>query len=509
MDANIPQTTFDCDVTIVGAGPAGATAAYYLAKAGHRVILLDRQTFPRDKVCGDLVGSTAIKELQALNITEQPEFKNAHVINKAAVYIDGKLAISSPMPKISGLTGVWREISRKTLDNWVLDSAKNAGATVYQNVLVTGYELDSKGVNVFASSSEGNQIFHSDLLIGADGSNSLIASKLRGSEVPCSNRITVIRGYYEGVEGACDQVDLHFANESFPGYSWLFPNSQNEADVGVGVLLEPMPQAGQLEDLLAKLMSQDEGLQSRLKNAKLKGKIEACQLNTYNSHLPIVGDRIMLIGEAAGLVNPINGEGIPYALLSGRWAAQTAMGCIGQKDFSQCALNSYAMQVENELGSGFKLSELLVQLMRNRTLNPIWLRAFEVMVDRAKKDPQYANIAGGILSGLFSSTEGLKPQFIMNTLQETTVGTGLKMVNETFGDPSNLPKNVIKITQSGVEAAANTIQNPFGIFKWGIETAEKMAEFAFIFPSSIMMLKQCPRESQASVPQITIRVVQQ
>ena len=90
------ESKCDSEVIVVGAGPAGATAAYYLAKAGRKVILVDHQNFPRDKVCGNFVGPIAINQLRRMGITECEEFKSTNVINRAAVFLDGKELISSP-----------------------------------------------------------------------------------------------------------------------------------------------------------------------------------------------------------------------------------------------------------------------------------------------------------------------------------------------------------------------------------------------------------------------------
>ena len=348
-------------------------------------------------------------------------------------------------------------------------------------------------------------MFKAQLLIAADGTNSLIARKIQGAEVPKKNRIMGVRGYYEGVEGNMAEADLHFMSRGFDGYCWLFPTSQTEANVGVGLLLDSVTKETQPKELISQLVSKDEGLQKRLKNAKLKGHFEAWPLSTYDSHAPLVHDRVLLVGEAASLVNPINGEGIQYALFSGKWAAETAQECMEKADFSASALSSYARRVDDELGYGFKVSALIIQLIRNRNLNPLWLRAFEAMIARSKSDPQYANLAGGILAGLALPSKGLEPNFLISTLQEATVNTGVKMIGETIQNPASLPTNVIKITQTGIETAVNTVQNPFGFLEWSMETAAKMAELAVSAPSK--MLQETHKGSEQKKPQGNLVII--
>lgn len=484
------EQCFYSDVLIVGAGPAGSTAAYYLAKSGHNVVVLDRESFPRDKICGDFVGPLAIKELQDIGITKLAEFKQTNIINAATVYLDGQELVSSSMPAFPGLEQHGRVIPRKKLDNWLLDAARKAGATVIENVLVTDFHVEKDRVKVVAHSSKGSRVFQTSLLIGADGSNSLIATKLRGYTSPKANRIIGVRGYFDNVSGLSSQANMHFSSESFPGYCWLFPTGENQANVGVGVLLETTPKCDQPKDLLAQVINQDEGLKRRLKNATLKDNIQAWPLNTYDPHLPNIGNRVMLIGEAAGLVNPLNGEGIQYALLSGRWASEVADSCIKTKDFSEKTLSVYSKRIENEFGYGFRLSAFIIQLIRNRNLNPLWLQTLEIMTARAKDDPAYAAIAGGILAGLLSPNQGLDPKFILSVLEEATISSGLRIIDNAISDPTTLPQTALKITQAGFEVAANTIQNPVDFLQWGMETAAKVAELVVTFPNNLLRIAE-------------------
>src|SRR5208283_3655674 len=137
MSGKLLQADLDAEVIVVGGGPAGATAAYYLAKGGRRVTVLDRQIFPRDKVCGDFVGPAAIKELQDMGIPELADIKDANVIETARVFLDGEELISAPMPKLSAMPEAGRIIPRKTLDAWIFGAARKAGATTIENALVT------------------------------------------------------------------------------------------------------------------------------------------------------------------------------------------------------------------------------------------------------------------------------------------------------------------------------------------------------------------------------------
>ena len=114
---------YDSDVIVVGAGPAGSSAAHYLAIAGYDVILVDRCKFPRDKICGDFVSPISQIELAQLGVTRTPEFRNANRISKAAVFLDGNKLVSRVVPKVQGLPQYGRVVPRVVLDKLVLDSA--------------------------------------------------------------------------------------------------------------------------------------------------------------------------------------------------------------------------------------------------------------------------------------------------------------------------------------------------------------------------------------------------
>lgn len=467
---------FDCDVLIVGAGPAGATAAYYIALSGLRVLLLDQRVFPRDKVCGDFVSPGSLKELQRMGITENSAFRETNVIDQAVIYLNGKELVSGAFPTVSDLPRYSRVVSRKLLDNLILDAARKAGAAVIEGIHVTDVQVENGGVTVVSEENKIARNFRARLVVGADGCNSLVARVLRGAAWPKADMAWVARGYFEGVTGFPNEANVFYGNDSFPGYSWLFPTGKGEANVGVGLVLGATPPAEQSKELLTNLVNTDAGMQSRLEHAKLKGEIEVCSLNLHDKQLPIVGDRVMLVGEAAGLINPYNGEGIQFALLSGRWAAETVTVCRG--NFSKQALFAYSKRVDDELGYGFSVAALMLGLLRNRNLNHAWLRWIETMGIRSKEDPEYAHITSGILSGMIFPNQEATARILTGTLQEAALSVGLKSVSDLLKEPANFPQAAMNITEVGLQAVQYAAQNPLGALLWGMEAASKVTEIA-------------------------------
>ena len=133
------KPSYDADVIIAGAGPAGAAAACHLARSGASVTLLDRMTFPRDKVCGDFVGPSALVELDSIGVAQLAGYARTNIARRAALYIDGEELISRPFPEIEGMPSHGRVIPRLALDQFIVDAARGAGARMMDGYKLTGF----------------------------------------------------------------------------------------------------------------------------------------------------------------------------------------------------------------------------------------------------------------------------------------------------------------------------------------------------------------------------------
>src|ERR1700730_11076969 len=389
------KPSYDADVIIAGAGPAGAAAACHLARSGASVVRLDRVTFPRDKVCGDFVGPSALVELDSLGISRMEGYARTNIARRAALYIDGEELISRPFPEIEGVPSHGRVIPRLALDQFIVDAARGAGARMMDGCKLTGFAAGREAVAVGAACP--------------DGRPATVARLMRGSAPPRRDRFIASRAYFANVEGPHDQLDLYFDRNCYPGFSWLFPTGNGEANVGLGMALETWPPHDLTPAaMLRRLMRDDAALAARLRKARLRGTIVGWPLMTYNHRLPIVSDRVLLIGDAASLINPLNGEGIQYALLSARWAAEALLPCLRDNDFSARALMPFAARVESELRYDMALARLIVQLISNRALTPLWIGASKILAQRAHRDSKTARIVSGIFAGLLPARDAFK-----------------------------------------------------------------------------------------------------
>lgn len=412
----------DCDVIVVGGGPAGAAAAARLAARGFSTIVVDRAAFPRDKVCGDFVSPAALAELADLGVARTEAFSATNAIGEFALHVDRDLVGVMAIPEVEGLPALGRVIPRGQLDAWVVDAARQAGATVLDGRKVTAVEQEPGGVmTVHGHGAAGPWRLRARLLVGADGSNSVVARTLRGIAPPRQDRMLAVRAYFDDVAGPADQATISLCADSFPGYCWLFPSADGQANVGVGMLVSTYPQAARnLRELLQRLIGQDGPMRSRLQGASIRGKILGCPLATYNPQLPLVGDRIMLVGDAAGLINPINGEGIQYALHSGRLAADVAAGRLSLGRLDAASLAGYEQRVHDSLRLDMAFSRLIVELIRNRALSPAWLRAVRVVASHASTDPDYAYRASCVATGMAPTARMLTLSMVSRTARQAT-----------------------------------------------------------------------------------------
>jgi len=423
---------YDADVLITGGGPSGSMCAYYLAKAGKKVILIDSENFPRDKICGDFVSPVGLKELMNIGISELAEFKKTNVITGATLYLDGEPLITKDLPYIEGLPNYGRVIPRILLDNWLIEEARKQGVNVITSCQLRDFHVFNNDVSVSCIHKKEIINFSVKILIGADGSNSFVARMMNGNRPNPKNEIIAVRAYFEDVNCICEKAELFFSSQSFPGYSWFFPTGNKTANVGIGMTSEIFPKNKiHLKELLMNMIEKDISLKARIGNGKLSNKIGAWPLSVYNPNAAIVSNRVLLIGDAAGLINSLNGEGIQYALQSGRWAAESVIKCLTINDLTKESLKIFDTKVRYEIGYGMSVSNIILQFTRNRNLNPIYMGLLKTIVAKAKQDEQYSNIAGGVLSGMLPTDKVLTTSFLGKTIFKS-ITLGFSSFYKTF-----------------------------------------------------------------------------
>ncbi|MGB5943668.1 MAG: geranylgeranyl reductase family protein [Leeuwenhoekiella sp.] len=467
-----PKVNYDCDVLIVGGGPAGSGLAHHLAKAGIKTVVIEADKFPRDKVCGDGVSPIALRELHAMGITKTKTFIKANAINQVGLFMENDQAIVQ-LEKPDDLPFHARIIPRIELDDMIHQAAKKAGATFKENCRVTNYKVSPHKVVTHYKNGIGEFKITSKMIVGADGSRSLVARKLRGYQPDPDFQLLGQRAYYENVNGPTNRVDIYFSKENFPGIYWLFPKGKTGANVGMAMIYKTCPtQASQVRQCFANHLDTNPDLLRRLGKGKATEKIQGWPITFYDSRNAIIGDRVLLVGEAAGLINPLSGDGIQYAVLSARWASETIIESLGKSNCTMDSLSSYQQRLEKELAFDFSLSNLLVQFGRNKTLTPVWMTILNVLITRCKDDPKFAATIAGIFEGTYPSYKALTPDFMFSIM----IQAGMN-VSSYFQNGNSEPRQFVKDGKQFAIATGATLnelsKNPKAHLRWLGDVAGK------------------------------------
>jgi geranylgeranyl reductase family protein len=300
---------------VVGAGPAGATAALVLARAGQRVLLVDRVSFPRDKACGDLVGPRAVRLLEELEVEMPP----------MAVAADMLLAgprrglVDLPWPASGAFPAYALAAPRLHFDEALYRAALTAGAEPLQGT-VSG--LTREGGRVRLELADGSQIL-ADFVIAADGSLGRLG-ELAGLSEPSRALYGFALRYYADV--AVERPLIVYTEPSpevpYPGYGWLFPGPGDRANIGLGIAVGNDRRVSELatrlvEPFLARLKRMG-FVPADLELEQRRGAF----LRMGLAGVTPAGGQVFLTGDACALVNPLQGEGIAEGMLSGRRAAE-------------------------------------------------------------------------------------------------------------------------------------------------------------------------------------------
>ncbi len=468
-----PKIDYDCDALIVGGGPAGSGLAFHLASKGIKVIVVEACVFPRDKICGDGVSPIALAELEKMGITRTKKFKKANEIKRVGLFLKNSNAFIN-LSKPDSLPFHARIIPRLELDNWIFEAAKKAGASYLEGTRVVNYSISSNSALVQLKDAKKTFSLKTKLIVGADGANSIIARKLHHRKPKDDYQLLGLRAYYKNVNGPRDRVDIYFDEGGFPGIFWMFPKGSNGANIGIAMISKTLPyKPPHIKELLMHHISNNPDILKRIGKGEIEGKIDGWPITFFNSKQKISDDRLMLIGEAAGLINPLSGDGIQYALLSARWASETIETCLKANDFSSDSLYGYTKRVHKEVGYDFALSDLLVQFPRNKSFTKVWMQILTVMIERAKEDQEYADVVAGIFEGTYPSYRALTASFVLKSLKQGGVEIG-KVLSNSIKKPNASIDTSIEATQQLFKLIEDLKNHPKEHLDWAGRTATKV-----------------------------------
>ncbi|MFN8276435.1 MAG: geranylgeranyl reductase family protein [Chitinophagales bacterium] len=373
------------EVVIIGGGPAGATTALRLAQLGVRSTVIDKATFPRDKICGDALSGKTVEVIRKLNALWLDEIRSKEVFL-------GSYGVTFVAPSGEALRVPFKKdftpgdaapgfISRRIdFDDWLIEKVRMEPLiTLVEGVACRHFERLPNGYRIQA----GDNWIDASLVIAADGAQSAFAKQEGGLQKEAAHNCFGLRAYFEGVSGLDEQhfIELHFLKEFLPGYFWIFPLPGGRANVGVGMRADVISSKKiALKKSFETLITTHPQLRQRFSKARLEGTVKQFGLPLGSKKRQLSGANFLLCGDAAMLIDPFTGEGIGNAMMSGLIAAEVAASACKNANYDATFLSAYDQRVYQRLGSELQLSYRMQQLVRFP-----WL--FNLVVRKANSNP--------------------------------------------------------------------------------------------------------------------------
>jgi geranylgeranyl reductase family protein len=376
------------EVIVVGGGPAGSSAAWRAATSGARVLVVDKAVFPRDKPCGDGLTPRAVASIGALGL--ENELKAFNRIDKLRVNGAGR-TLTFDWPASDNFPDHGYVVARTDLDELLLRHAQNAGADVREGVSVLAPIVEDGAVRGVVVKHNGTtEELRASVVIAADGASSRVARAVGMVRDPKRPVAVAMRAHFEAKRPASDDVvieshlELRDGDDLLPGYGWVFPMGEGRINVGVGILSTykgwQKVNNAHLMDAYIRLLPKEWELpdvSSLREGGQLKGWRLPMGLCITHPWRP----GVIAVGDAAGVVNPFNGEGISEAVESGVLAADAAIAALGSRGPSD--FSSYERALDELWGPYYRLARTFVRLIGKprimRTLTTIGMRVPPIM----------------------------------------------------------------------------------------------------------------------------------
>ncbi|WP_432547325.1 geranylgeranyl reductase family protein [Kineococcus sp. SYSU DK004] len=365
------------DVVVVGAGPAGSTVARHLAAAGRRVVVLEKSAFPREKVCGDALTPRAVQELRALGLPTPRE--EGWLPNRGLRLLGGGVRLQVPWPDLADAPDHGVVHTRARFDEALARHAQAGGAQLHELTSVTGPVVDERtgqvvGVRARPVDERGRKageetVWRAPVVVAADGVGGRLGLALglhRREDRPLG---VAVRTYFRSPRHDDDWLEswleLHdpATGTLLPGYGWVFGVGDGTSNVGLGVLGGDVGTVDHRELLRRWLAGMP--AEHRFVEEEQVGPVRGAALPMAFNRTPHYTRGLLLVGDAGGMVNPFNGEGIAYAMRSARLAAEVVDRALDAPDerARERALHGYPAAVRADLGGYYTLGRVFVSLI--------------------------------------------------------------------------------------------------------------------------------------------------
>ena len=367
-----PSAVSDADVVVVGAGPGGATAAAYLAQAGLDVLAIEKERFPRDKVCGDGLTPRVVEELLLLGLKDEAHGRVDGWATQRGLRIHGgHTAMELPWPTLDDWPNWGATCTRAVFDETIARTAVSFGARLWEGLTVVDLHWQDdrrdRVAGVVWQDEDGRRgIVRAPVVVAADGASSKIgiaAGLHRRKDRPMA---VAVRTYYRSPRADDDWISSFLdlkdgAGNLLSGYGWVFPLDDGTLNVGLGLLSTSKDFQGtsyrKMLDRWATGMADEWGTTPDART----GSIGSGPIPMGFNRTPLHRRGMILVGDAGGMVNPFNGEGISYAIEAGVFAAEAADEALRRR--SDAPLAAYERRIAQEWGGYYTLGRLFVKLI--------------------------------------------------------------------------------------------------------------------------------------------------
>lgn len=401
----------DYDAIIVGGGPAGSTCALYAAQNNVNVLLLDKKAFPRDKICGDAISGKSVIYLRELGllpkVDQAPGVKVFGVIFSSP---NGKQTYIKFSPSYADRLSYGYVCRREVFDNILFQAAKERVEVrerfTVDRILMEGDQV----VGVAGREANGRRReFTAKVVVGADGYQSVLLRQMKLYQIDPRHWVIATRAYYRGVKGLTDAIEIHFVKDVLPGYFWIFPLENGLANVGLGMLHGKIKKNGISLREAHIAATRNPYFRERFANAELIGGIRGWNLPLGSKKRPVHGNGFLLIGDAAGLIDPFSGEGIGNAMASAKLAAEVLADVCPGHDFSAHTLQIYADRLWAMLWPELSVSYKLQLVGRIRPL-------VNLVIDRAAKYQEVRDWIAAMMIGIAPRSDLTSPKTYLRLL---------------------------------------------------------------------------------------------
>ena len=364
----------EADVLVVGAGPAGSATATHLARRGLDVALLEKSQFPREKVCGDGLTPRATRQLIRLGIDTSVEAGWLH--NKGLrIYGGSTTPFELPWPELADFPSYGLVRPRADFDDLLARNAVAAGAKLYERTNVSGPIIDDTTGRIVGVTTKNGDTFKAPLVVAADGNSTRLSLALGLTKRDDRPMGVAVRTYYRSPRHIDDHLESWLElwagkpgeSDLLPGYGWIFGMGDGTCNVGLGVL-NTSSAFGKTDykDVLRR-WADSLGDRWELTHDPAGGPIRGAALPIGFNRAPLYADGLLLVGDAAGMVNPFNGEGIDYALEAARVGSEVIAQALARPSDAgrERALAAYPRIMKSDLGGYFTLGRWFARAIGN------------------------------------------------------------------------------------------------------------------------------------------------